>query len=49
MVVMDRMDHEGVRDAEINVLWLKSRHMPLKVRLAIDTLVDEVPCLLAQT
>ena len=41
------MGHEGVLDAQINVLWLKTRHMPLKVRVAIDALVDEVPRLLA--
>ncbi|WP_104657452.1 LysR family transcriptional regulator [Ralstonia insidiosa] len=42
------MGHEGVLDTEINVLWLKTRHMPLKVRVAIDALVDEVPRILAQ-
>jgi len=42
------MSDGGVRDAEINVLWLKTRHMPLKVRVAIDALVDEMPRLLAQ-
>lgn len=43
------MGHNGVLDTEINVLRLKTNHMPLKIRVAIDALVDEVPHLLTHT
>ncbi|WP_323117875.1 LysR family transcriptional regulator [Burkholderia alba] len=43
------MDSESVLGSEVHALRPKSRHMPPKVRVAIDALVDAIPRVLAQT
>jgi DNA-binding transcriptional LysR family regulator len=43
------MDSESVLGTEVHVLWPKARHMPSKLRVAIDALVERLPPLLAQS
>ena len=42
------MDSNSVLGAEVHVVRPKARHMPSKVRVAIDALVEEVPRVLAR-
>ena len=42
------MDSNSVQGAEVHVMRPQSRHIPSKVRVAIDALVDEIPQVLAR-
>jgi DNA-binding transcriptional LysR family regulator len=42
------MDSRSVAGAEVHVVRQKSRHMPSKVRVAVDAFVEEIPRMLAQ-
>jgi DNA-binding transcriptional LysR family regulator len=42
------MDSKSVLGAEVHVVRQKARHMPSKVRVAVDALVEEIPRRLAQ-
>jgi DNA-binding transcriptional LysR family regulator len=42
------MDSNSVQGAEVHLIRPQSRHLPSKVRVAIDALVDEIPRVLAR-
>jgi DNA-binding transcriptional LysR family regulator len=42
------MDSNSVQGAEVHLLRSQSRHIPSKVRVAVDALVEEIPRVLAR-